>query len=520
MKLFPKFLTVFLAAALGPLAFVGLRLVRETERSLRDSALSAQGEIALRAAEAVRHRLDKSETLLSLARLDPALLGKDEGRRRAALASLLATDDLMEEASVHDAVGRLLARAGRAPRAPAFPEPDWGAVRSSDLTKAVVRGPTAGRPPVMTWHAVLGVRPGIVDGFLTAHLRADGLAATLTDALPGPSSGLSLFDEKGGTLAEAGAVSTGGVQTRVPVSDGGWTLKLVRSSNLVFEAVGRARRRLAWALSWTALAAVLACLWLAGRLTRPLRALGEAVRRMKEGDFQAPIPRRTGDELGDLSADLREAQTALEKRARDAVLGRMARMIGHDLRAPLDIVGQMLGPLDAADPRRAKIARDALSDARDFAEQMLTVGRDQPPSFQLFDLNALVRDVIQAPSPDGFPAVKAELDEKLPPLRIDPLAVRRALANVVKNAREAAKSRVVVRTEAEDGMVSVIVVDDGPGIPEEKKDRLFEEFSTKPGGAGLGLLVVKKVMDGHDGRVRIANSPGGGAMVRLEFPRA
>jgi signal transduction histidine kinase len=51
-------------------------------------------------------------------------------------------------------------------------------------------------------------------------------------------------------------------------------------------------------------------------------------------------------------------------------------------------------------------------------------------------------------------------------------------------------------------------------------DRLFEEFTTKPGGAGLGLLVVKKVMDAHGGRMAVSNAPGGGAIVRLEFPRA
>ncbi len=525
MKLFPKFLTVFLVAALAPLAFVGLRLVRETEGSLRLSALAAQSEMARRAAEAVRYRLAKSESLLSLARRDPALLGKDDIRRRFALAALLSSDDLMEEAAVYDAVGRLRGRAARSADAPTHPESDWGAARAAALEHSIVRGPAVGQPPLMTWHAVLGPRPGIVDGFLTVRLRVDGLGAALIDALPDLSGSVVLFDEKGRVLTETGdekpgrSMRSGEVETRAPVPDMGWTVSLVRPAATAFEAVARARRRLAAALWTTALVTFLACLWLAGRLTQPLRSLREAVQRMKEGDFQAAIPRRTGDELGDLSADLRDAQTALEKKTRDSVLGRMARMIGHDLRTPLDILGQMLDPLEAADPRRAKIARAALSDARDFAEQMLAVGRDRPPDFQTADLNALVRETLRT-IVDGPTAVEASLAETIPPLRLNPADVRRALSNVIKNAREAARQKVTVRTEALESGAAVTVTDDGPGFPGDKMDRLFEEFTTKPGGAGLGLLVVKKVMDAHGGRMAVSNAPGGGAIVRLEFPRA
>jgi signal transduction histidine kinase len=117
--------------------------------------------------------------------------------------------------------------------------------------------------------------------------------------------------------------------------------------------------------------------------------------------------------------------------------------------------------------------------------------------------------------------VALALDEKLPRAPMDEKAARRAIANVIKNAHEAVDDpggRVDIRTGASAGGVWLSVTDNGPGIPEEKRRRMFEEFTTKVDGSGLGMLVVRKVMDQHGGRVDIESSPRRGTTVTLFFP--
>ena len=149
------------------------------------------------------------------------------------------------------------------------------------------------------------------------------------------------------------------------------------------------------------------------------------------------------------------------------------------------------------------------------------MGRDQELILRPVPLNELVKRVAEALP--LRPGVRLDLDlaGDLPRAHLDDKAAQRAVANVIKNAHEAAPDeggRIAVSTDLAGGFVRVTVADNGPGIPEEKRGRMFEEFTTKTGGTGLGLLVVKKVMDQHRGEVAIESAPGGGTAVTLGFP--
>jgi signal transduction histidine kinase len=96
-------------------------------------------------------------------------------------------------------------------------------------------------------------------------------------------------------------------------------------------------------------------------------------------------------------------------------------------------------------------------------------------------------------------------------------SIERVLTNLIQNAVEHGGDEVIVRVEG----ASLQVEDNGPGIPGEEHERVFEPFhrlTPRSSGAGLGLNLVKQVIDHHRGRITLATAPGGGTIVRVEFP--
>jgi nitrogen fixation/metabolism regulation signal transduction histidine kinase len=135
------------------------------------------------------------------------------------------------------------------------------------------------------------------------------------------------------------------------------------------------------------------------------------------------------------------------------------------------------------------------------------------PAAQLapVDLNALVRDVLSLYDDAAVPVLH-ELDENCPRAQADPQQVRQILHNLVQNAQDAMVGRtgaqVLLRTRVSSSgkWVRLAVIDHGPGFAEHILKRAFEPYvTTKTKGTGLGLAVVKKIMDEHGGRVDLSN---------------
>jgi signal transduction histidine kinase len=108
-------------------------------------------------------------------------------------------------------------------------------------------------------------------------------------------------------------------------------------------------------------------------------------------------------------------------------------------------------------------------------------------------------------------------------VRVDALRLQRCVQNVLKNAVEAQEAegggRIQVRTVMQDGRPLIVVEDDGPGIPPEDLERVFEPlYSNKSYGTGLGLSIVRRIMEGHGGHVQIESTVGEGTTVTLSLP--
>jgi signal transduction histidine kinase len=135
-------------------------------------------------------------------------------------------------------------------------------------------------------------------------------------------------------------------------------------------------------------------------------------------------------------------------------------------------------------------------------------------------------DAVRMASPDALLhscQLETSLDANLPAVNSDPIQLQQVLLNLVINAFDAMRDtpisnrRVAIATQPnEDGTVRINVRDYGPGISEEMRDRLFDPFfSTKTEGLGMGLAIVRSIIESHGGTIRAENADGGGA--RFEF---
>ncbi|HET9596121.1 MAG TPA: GAF domain-containing protein [Anaeromyxobacteraceae bacterium] len=230
-------------------------------------------------------------------------------------------------------------------------------------------------------------------------------------------------------------------------------------------------------------------------------------------------------------ADLRRAQDQLVHRERLAALGELASVVAHEVRNPLGVIFNSLGSL-----RRmlrpegdAKMLLDIVGEEADRLNRiigdLLDFARPTLPTLRPEALDRVLDEALSAALAQarGPIDVRREVAPDLPLAPVDARLLRQALVNVVMNAVQAMPDGgpLAVRARAEGGFAVLEVEDAGPGIPEEVRHRIFEPFfTTKATGTGLGLAVVKRIVDGHRGRIEVSAAPGGGTRFALHLPIA
>lgn len=143
---------------------------------------------------------------------------------------------------------------------------------------------------------------------------------------------------------------------------------------------------------------------------------------------------------------------------------------------------------------------------------------------QACNINRLVRELVefvQADLRQQKVEVLAWYDEQVPELMVDSERLKQAFLNVIINSKQAMPNggQLMVRTSRESNHVIVEITDTGEGIPSERLERIFDAFySTKKGGMGLGLPMVRRIVEGHGGSVSVQSEPGKGTQVRIALP--
>jgi two-component system, OmpR family, sensor histidine kinase PrrB len=304
------------------------------------------------------------------------------------------------------------------------------------------------------------------------------------------------------------------------------------------------RRRLA-GLGALLLLVAGAGVWLAADVVlRPLRRLRAATAGIAtEGDLDRPVPVGGPAELRDLAGSFNAMLARLSRSADDRnraldATRRFAADAGHELRTPLTSVQASLSaiarhPEMPADWRTA-LAQDALAEQRRLVElldslQALARGDAAPVERADVDLADLLDESVGAAAA-RHPEVTLEADappEPVPCRGWEP-GLRILVANLLENAARHGRPGGVVRATlrpAVDGRGPLLEVDDdGPGIPPAERHRVFEPFQRlepgDAGGSGLGLALVAQQARLHHARVRVGDSPLGGARLTVAFPPA
>jgi len=225
--------------------------------------------------------------------------------------------------------------------------------------------------------------------------------------------------------------------------------------------------------------------------------------------------------------------------SRVAVMGEMAASIAHELNQPLSGIisnasaGQRFidrGNVDLGDLR--DLLADIVADGRragDVIRGVQNMVKKGAPVRQRVNLNDLVLNVVRMVNPDAvLHSCKMEtlLDPNLPPIEADPIQLQQVLINLVINAFDAMRKtpldrrEVVIATERNgDGAICTSVRDYGVGISEEARERLFDHFfTTKAKGMGMGLRIVRSIVESHGGTVTAENVAFGGARFHFTLP--
>ncbi len=276
-------------------------------------------------------------------------------------------------------------------------------------------------------------------------------------------------------------------------------------------------------LAWTIIALSLAAAalgaligWrLATGIVSRLEVLSRGALRIQRGMMDRPFDLEGEDEVGRLARAMERMRTGIQRR--DEQLRLMLSRVAHEIRNPLAGLELFAAAAQDTDDREerqrilGRVRREVVG-LNSIINEFLGFARPGRTEFELHD----VRD----PVGDAISLAQAEVREKGGELHVefptqplvanaDPRQVKRLVLNLLRNAAHAGET-VWVEAAMVNGQVRIAVRDDGPGVPEEIRDRIFEPFvGDKAQGAGLGLAIVKEMAEANHGRVELVGQDGG-----------
>jgi signal transduction histidine kinase len=318
----------------------------------------------------------------------------------------------------------------------------------------------------------------------------------------------------------------------------------------------------------TLLAAIIGVIWVlvSIHVRRPLVDLIGAMRAVRDGDLSGGVLVHRRDELGEVAAefnsmvrDLEEARRQLiaSADAREALeagllrvdklvtVGQLSAGLAHEIGSPLQILGGRARALAARTDLPPEVVRSGriLAEQSDriarIVEQLLAFARRKAVTMGEIDIRSAVRAIVDLIETEarrrGIQMVFECAEDALPRVVADADGVQQVALNLLSNALQATprggRVRLAMASSSfkleqgsrEQPSVSFVVEDTGGGIPDEARRRIFEPFFTtwtESGGTGLGLAVVKSIVDEHGGTILVSSERGSGTRFTVHFPVA
>lgn len=284
------------------------------------------------------------------------------------------------------------------------------------------------------------------------------------------------------------------------------------------------------------IASILLGVLLARSLTRTLRELTNATQKVARGDLEQQVPVRSKDELGELAVSFNQMSSDLVK-SRD-LRRQMTADIAHELRTPLTVV---LGHTEALsegqlppDPETFDIIFDETKRLNRLVDDLRTLSLSDAGELHLNQQQISPRELLDRAAAARKQEARGneiqlqiEAAENLPEVYVDADRMTQVLVNLLDNALRytPAGGQISLTTRSAAGGVELIVKDNGPGIPDEDLQHLFERFyrgdksrQREEGGSGLGLAIAKSLVESQGGQIIVESMPGEGAKFIIRLP--
>ncbi len=566
-----RFALLVAAAAVVPLLIYGLVSILSLQRGTRESIVNGNLNVATRAAEEIRRYVSTNAELLKALAADLQNTGLEKWQQDRVVKNYVLQFREFREITLFDEAAAPMASSRVGPPRVAIP-------RSAPLTLSGVAMspirvdddllPTTTFAIHLThlnqpagwlvgefsleemWRMVDRIRIGdhgyamvvAPSGELLAHGDPDKKALVAqtrnmlghplvhaVSAAPHAEAPVSLeyVDEDG--RSELGVAAR--------IASLGWTVVVEQPTREAYANATALQRQLIVAIS-IVLLGMISIGYLFGRqFIRPIRTLQRATQTVAAGQLDARVDIRTGDEFSDLgdafntmANRLVELQENVKRQERQAMFGRIAAGLVHDLSHPIQNIGNstrlMLrddSDTESRDMFRRTIERE-LATLKRFMDDLRNLVKPKPIERFAMEINGSVAEIVESMRGEGERAgVNVEATYAEGPLVIegDKFALGRVYRNLITNAIQATErgGRVAITTARANGRVEIRVSDTGSGIPPERLSAIFEDFvTTKRRGLGLGLAISKRIVEQLDGTIEVESQVGRGTAFTLRFP--
>lgn len=400
------------------------------------------------------------------------------------------------------------------------------------------------------WRTVDRIRVGqegyalvlAADDALIAHGKPDGKRLVATDAgMPAKDLASQLRESAGLTnfLEYADETDRKVIATAALVEDRNWAVIVEQPTAEAYAVTHKIERQLTLAIALALLGTVVLG-WVWGRsfirrifaLTKATRALAEGRMEERVADDGADEIRQLGDAFNSMADKLVELQENVRKQERQAMFGRIAAGLVHDLSHPVQnivnnakLVHRMFQDPEYRETFKNTVEREA-SIIKRVLEDLRNLARPIPLERFPVEVNRIVTEAVETMQQHAETAglmLRSELTAEAPFIEGDVFALGRVYRNLILNAIQATApgGLIVVATEATPERVQIRIYDTGCGIAPDRLAAIFEDFvTTKRRGLGLGLAISKKIVEQLGGQISVASEVGKGTTFVLEFPRS
>jgi signal transduction histidine kinase len=247
--------------------------------------------------------------------------------------------------------------------------------------------------------------------------------------------------------------------------------------------------------------------------------------------------RKAEEEISRLNEDLKvkmkeliETQEELVRKEKLATLGQLSGSVGHELRNPMGVISNAVYFLQTVMPDADETVREYLgiiksevNNSQRIITDLLDFTRTKTPQTKVITVDELIKQCLEKCAVPANVTLRVEISDTLPEVKVDPLQMKQVIENLVTNAVQAMLNggSLTIRAEKdrESDALSISVADTGEGISPENMSKLFHPlFTTKARGIGLGLTVVKNLIEANGGRIEVESESGKGTIFTVILP--